>query len=76
MAQVIRAAIDQYLAEDLGDAAREEVLVRQVAEKPPATSAISNASAGYGWAARAVRLRPAAATPPCASIARRSAWSA
>jgi Ribbon-helix-helix protein, copG family len=34
MAQVIRAAIDRYLAEDLGDAEREQVLVETFGSRP------------------------------------------
>ncbi len=34
MAQVIRAAIDRYLAEDLGEAEREQVLVDTFGSRP------------------------------------------
>jgi Ribbon-helix-helix protein, copG family len=34
MAQIIRAAIDQYLAEDLGDAEREQVLAETFGSRP------------------------------------------
>jgi hypothetical protein len=34
MAHVIRAAIDQYLADDLGDAEREQVLVETFGSRP------------------------------------------